>query len=85
MERVTDGRVATPRRRKRLQIREQPAGRSVDRENDASIALLNTWIAEAPTDPQEVRAAEDDVNEFMANVNAERKRVGARLIYPETQ
>ena len=51
--------------------------------NEASIALLRKWRASAPTDPQAIQEAEQDLQEFMDNINAERKRAGTRLVYPE--
>lgn len=62
-----------------------PAVHSIDPANDASIALLNSWLAEAPTDPEAIREAEEDLAEFMHNINAERKRAGARPVYPEAE
>lgn len=57
----------------------------VDPKAAASIALLKSWIADAPTDLVEVRAAEDELEEFQRNMNQPRKEVGARLLYPETE
>lgn len=54
-------------------------------ETDPTIALLESWIAEAPTDPEEIRAAEDDLLEFKRNMNLPRKETGARLHYPEVE
>ena len=51
----------------------------------ASIALLQSWIAEAPTDPEEIRAAEEDLREFQRNMNLPRKETGVRLHYPEVE
>ena len=57
--------------------------KSIDPENDASIALLDSWIAKVPKDAESIREAEEDLQEFMHNINAERKRAGASLVYPE--
>ncbi len=54
-------------------------------ENDASIALLEAWIAEAPTSPDAIREAEEDLREFKRNINLPRKEAGARLHYPEAE
>ncbi len=51
----------------------------------ASIALLKSWIAEAPVDAEEIRAAEEELREFQRNINLPRKEAGARLIYPEAE
>ena len=53
--------------------------------NDTTLALLQSWIDAAPTDPEEIRVAEEDLNEFMTSINAERKRAGARILYPEAE
>ena len=59
---------------------------SVDPENDASIALLNSWLAEDATDdPSAIKAAEEDLAEFKRNMNAPRKEAGARLLFPEAE
>jgi len=59
---------------------------SVDPANDASIALLNSWLDEdATTDPKKLKEAEEDLKEFMRNMNIPRKQAGARLHYPEVE
>ena len=57
----------------------------VPSDNDASIALLESWIEEAPTDPEAIREAEEDLREFKRNMNLPRKETGARLPYPEVE
>ena len=52
---------------------------------DPSIALLESWIAQAPTDQQAIQEAEDDLREFKRNMNRPRKETGARLHYPEAE
>lgn len=47
-------------------------GPARDEKNDAAIALLESWLAAAPTDPEEIRQAEADLNEFMDNLNKNR-------------
>ncbi len=48
--------------------------------------LLNTWLADDATDdPDELRAAEIDLEEFKRNMNRPRKEAGARLLYPEEE
>ena len=54
----------------------------VDEENAAAIALLQSWIAAAPTDPERIRAAEADLNEFMENLNRNRIESGERSLFP---
>jgi hypothetical protein len=54
-------------------------------DKDPTIALLESWIAQAPTDPAAIREAEDDLREFKRNLNAPRKEAGARLHFPEVE
>ena len=51
-------------------------------EDDPTIALLESWIAQAPTDPESIREAEQDLREFKRNMNANRAATGERLVYP---
>ena len=52
-------------------------------ENAASIALLQSWLAEDTTDdPEEMRKAQEELETFKQALNAERERAGARRIYP---
>jgi len=48
-------------------------------DDDPTIALLESWIAEAPTDPGAIREAEDDLREFKRNMNANPAATGERL------
>ncbi|MDQ2732760.1 MAG: hypothetical protein M3Y56_13965 [Armatimonadota bacterium] len=48
----------------------------------AAIALLQSWIEAAPTDPEEIRQAEVDVKELMDNLNRNRVESGERPLYP---
>lgn len=52
---------------------------------DPTIALLESWIARAPTDRQAIQEAEEDLREFKRNMNRPRKETGARLHYPEAE
>ena len=57
-----------------------------DPQNARSIALLKSWLEEDATDdPEEIRAAEEDLREFKHNMNLPRKEAGARLLYPEVE
>ena len=54
-----------------------------DAGNAASIALLRSWLEEDATDdPEEIREAQKELDEFKRSINAERESVGARQIYP---
>lgn len=52
---------------------------------DPSIALLESWIAAAPTDEAAIREAEEDLLEFKRQMNQTRRDAGARLLYPEAE
>lgn len=58
------------------------AAPSADAENAAAIALLESWIAAAPTDPEEIRQAEAERNEFLNNLNKNRIESGERPLFP---
>jgi len=61
----------------------RPGQREVDPENAASVALLQSWLEEDATDnPEEVRGAQEELEEFKRGINVERERAGARRIYP---
>jgi hypothetical protein len=55
---------------------------AVDAENAAAIALLESWIADAPTDPAEIRQAEAERSEFLSNLNKNRIESGERSLFP---
>ena len=60
-----------------------PATPQIDAKNAAAIALLNRWIAEDATDdPEEIRKAEEEVEEFKRNMNANRAATRERLVFP---
>lgn len=57
-----------------------------DVRNAASIALLQSWLAEDATDdPSEIRRAEEELAEFKRSMNANRTATGERLLYPEVE
>lgn len=63
-----------------------PAAHTSDVDNDATIALLDSWLREdATNDPEEIRKAEADLCEFKRNMNAPRKENGERLLFPEVE
>ncbi|MBV9849162.1 MAG: hypothetical protein JO250_05680 [Armatimonadetes bacterium] len=63
-----------------------PPTQEVDSRQDATIALLQSWIAEDATDdPEEIRRAEAELTEFKRCMNAPRKEAGARLLFPEVE
>ena len=64
---------------------DMPAARTAASDPDPTIALLESWIARAPTDPDSIREAEEDLPEFKRNMNLPRKETGARLHFPEVE
>ena len=67
---------------------ETPDGKETalhDPQAAASIALLQSWIAQAPTDSKAILEAEEDLREFKKNMNLPRKEAGARLHFPEVE
>lgn len=58
------------------------AAPAIDEENAAAIALLQSWLAAAPTDPEEIRQGEADLDEFMKNLNRNRIESGERPLFP---
>ena len=54
----------------------------VPAKNAAAIALLNRWIAEDATDdPEEIRKADADRNEFLQNLNRNRIESGKTPLF----
>lgn len=55
----------------------------VERDEDAqALRLIEQWISEAPTDPDQLREAEEDLREFQQAINQTRKAAGAQPTYP---
>lgn len=54
-------------------------------ENAQALRLIEQWIAEAPTDPEQIKEAEEDLREFQRSINQTRKEAGAGLVYPEVE
>ncbi len=48
----------------------------------AAVALLESWIAALPTDPEEIRRAEAEHHEFLQNLNRNRIESGERPLLP---
>ena len=56
------------------------------RKQTATMALMKSWLEEDATDdPEEIRAAEEELREFKRNMNLPRKETGARLLYPDAE
>lgn len=54
-------------------------------ENAQSLRLIEQWIAQAPTDPEGLQEAEEDLRTFKQAINRTREEAGARLLYPEAE
>ena len=70
---------------RKLVTEQLPALEGKAAENAASIALLEAWLGEAPSGPESLQEAEEDLKEFKHNMNRYRQEAGARLLYPETE
>ena len=54
-----------------------------DQEEDPTIALFAQWDREdAAMTAEELEEAKREAEEFKQNINAERRRAGARIMYP---
>ncbi len=74
---------------KRFQAGEIPATARVtvvyegaDTPSDPTLALIEEWLAGAPTDPAAIAEAEADLHEVQQALNATRESAGARILYP---
>jgi hypothetical protein len=66
-----------------VKVYEPEAAPPVSTKNAAAIALLQSWLNEEKTDdPEEIRQADADVNEFMENLNRNRIESGERPLFP---
>lgn len=89
-----------PAQEARLQQEARKAGVSVDElvrrtlaekfpvlsdEAAQTLRFIEQWIAEAPTDPDELAEAEKDLRELQQALNQTRREAGARLLYPEVE
>lgn len=52
-------------------------------DNDPLMARLEARIAAAPTDPEQIREAEEDMLDLMRNLNANRRVTGERIPFPD--
>jgi hypothetical protein len=60
----------------------QPAP-AISAKNAAAIAMLQAWREEDATeDPEELRKAEEELEELKRNLNANRAATGERLAFP---
>ena len=60
----------------------EPTTPVIDEKRAAAIALLESWLADAPTDPEEIRQADAERNEFLQNLNKNRVESGESPLFP---
>ncbi len=71
----------TPAEREAEPVKVEEASR-----NAASIGLLRGWLRdEATDDPAQIQKAQEELDEFKRNMNANRAATGERLPYPEVE
>ena len=79
--------IAAPEFVRRFQAGEIPGDARVvvtyPEEKDPALALVERWISEAPTNPDEIAEAEAELLEFQQAMNATRRAAGARILYPD--
>jgi hypothetical protein len=75
--------ILTPSNRVRVTVTVLQDEEKTEEKNATSIALLESWLADAPKTPEEKEEAERGFKEFKRNMNEPRKIAGARLLYPE--
>jgi len=55
----------------------------INDKSKAAIALLQSWMEEDATDdPEEIRQAEEELEELKRDLNANRAATGERLVFP---
>ena len=79
--------IAAPEFVRRFQSGEIPGDARVvvtyQQEENPALALVERWLAEAPTDPEGIEEAEADLLEFQQAINETRRAAGARILYPD--
>ena len=79
--------IAAPEFVRRFQAGEIPGDARVvvtyQEEENPALALVERWLAEAPTDAEGVEEAEADLLEFQQALNETRRAAGARILYPD--
>jgi hypothetical protein len=69
--------------RKRPNLPHVPRSASNGPIDAATFELLAAWrLADATDDPEEIRAAEQELDEFKRTMNKNRTRAGEPLVYP---
>ena len=59
-------------------------GLSANNTSDPTLDWLNARISAAPTDPEQIQEAEDDLNEVIRNMNSNSAATGERLPFPDS-
>ncbi len=79
--------IAAPEFVRRFQACEIPGDARVtvtfQEEGNPVLALVERWLAEAPTDAEGIEEAEADLLEFQQALNETRRAAGARISYPD--
>ena len=79
--------IAAPEFVRRFQAGEIPDDARVtvtfQEEENPALALVERWLAEAPTDAEGIEEAEGDLLEFQQALNETWRAAGARIMYPD--
>lgn len=67
---------------KKLVKEQLPLEQDSEEKRAAAVALLESWIAALPTDPEEIRRGDAERNEFLQNLNRNRIEAGETPLYP---
>ena len=59
-----------------------PMEQDSEEKRAAAVALMESWIDTLPTDPEEIRWADAERNEFLQNLNRNRIESGERPLLP---
>lgn len=68
---------------KKLVKEQLPLEQDSEEKRAAAVALMKTWIAALPTDPEEIRRGDAERNEFLQNLNRNRIDSGERPLFSE--
>lgn len=69
---------------KRLVKEHLPSEQDSEEKRAAAVALLESWIAALPTDPEEIRRGDAERTEFLQNLNRNRIDSGGCSLFPES-
>ena len=80
--------IAAPEFVRRFQAGEIPGDARVvvtygANENDAALAIIERRLANSPTGAEEIEDGKDELRRLQSALNATRREVGARILYPD--